>query len=55
MEIRLTLGRKNRLRDFSSRERKRFVRATLTSFFEEIKPTVSLKNISLISILQNFT
>jgi len=43
MEIRLTLGRKNLLVDFSS------------SVFKEIKPTISLKNISLISILQNST
>ena len=43
MEIRLTFGRKNLLRDFSSRERKRFVRARLTSFFKEIKPTISAK------------
>ena len=54
MEIRLTLGRKNLLRDFSYRERNRFVCWELAPFFKEIKPTISLKNISVISILQNF-
>ena len=53
MEIRLTLGRRNRLRDFSSWERKCHACERLSSFFKEIKPTISLKNISLISILQN--
>jgi len=51
MEIRLTLGRKNLLRDFSSRERKRWVYWCLSPVFKEITPTISLKNISLISIL----
>jgi len=53
MEIRLTLGRKNLLRDFSSRERKCFSHWYLSLVFKEITPTISLKNISLISILQN--
>jgi len=53
MEIRLTFGRKNLLRDFSSREQKSLAHGYISSFFKEIKPTISLKNISLISILQN--
>ena len=53
MEIRRTLGRRNFLRDFSSRERKHFACQKLSSFFKEVKPTISLKNISPISILQN--
>ena len=55
MEIRLTLGRKNLLVDFSSRARKCIGYWYVSSVFKEIKPTISLKNISLISILQNST
>ena len=55
MEIRLTLGRKNLLVDFSSRERKCFGYWYVRPVFKEIKPTISLKNISLISILQKFS
>jgi len=53
MEIRLTLGRKNALPHFSSRDNIYCVRGKLRPIFKEIKPTISLKNISLISILQN--
>jgi len=53
MEIRLTLGRKNLLLDFSSRKTKSFFRNELSAFFKEITPTISWKNISLISILQD--
>jgi len=55
MEIRLALGRKNLLRDFSSRDSKCFIENELHLFFKEIKPTISLKNITLISILQRFS
>ena len=55
MEIRLTLGRKNLLVDFSSRAHKCIGYWYLSSVFKEIKPTISLKNISLISILQKFS
>jgi hypothetical protein len=52
MEIRLTLGRKNLLRDFSSSERKCCACEESIPFFKEIKPTISLKDTSLISIFQ---
>jgi len=54
MDIRLTLGRKNLRRDFSSRDSTCFIENELHAFFKEIKPRISLKNISLISILQKF-
>ena len=55
MQSRIVLGRKDLLRDLSSRERKCLLYKELIAFFKEIKPTISLKNIGVISIFQKFS
>jgi len=55
MEIRLTLGRKNRFLDFSFLNSKCLTRNRLGGLFKEIPKPISLNNISLISILQKLT
>ena len=52
MEIRHTLGRKNLLSDFSFSNSKSLLKNYLRCSFKEIKKTISLNNICLISILQ---
>ena len=55
MEVRLTLGRNTLLHDSSSRERRCLLCKELIRLFKETKPTISLRNTSLISILQEFS
>jgi hypothetical protein len=55
MEVRLTLGRKNRFLDSSFPNGKCLMHNQLGGLFKEIPELISLNHISLTSILQNST
>ncbi len=54
MDIRPTLGKKNRFHDFSFPNRNPLVEPNVSQFFKEIVKQISLKNTGRMSILQKF-
>jgi hypothetical protein len=55
MDIRPTLGGKNRFYDFSLPNLKTLIENEFCPFFKEIVKLISLKNIGRMSILQRFS